>query len=633
MDTNGSSLTGDEITKSDTGQVTGRIVNALDALAPAFAPFAARWDAEADRRRQLRTPEHLKALMDAQRAHNSARATAATAKHQRQAARKASKNPLSTARRSARTADKAARGRRAEAKAALAQARRDYPQTLTRAAVKAHAVHAVPAAMATYAMSSAADWTTWPAAVSAGLIGLNAAALWLGRRSVTAALPEDGLSAEERQLMKRLDPAYWVAHAPERGLDGTITGTPEITGKGVVCEVRLDGRWDLPAFVKQAARVRALLGARTDTPMRITAGSQGDWARITLRTRSAVGTAPIPWTPTTVGIGLDVETGEPVTMPTNERMLFAGSSGSGKSTSLRPLMADVVRDELSALAMIDIKRVEAGLWRPRARVAVTYGQAEELAAELKAEMYDRLKVMETEGQDLWQATPQRPRIVLIVDEGTLLMSGPKGLKADVVELGLAGRAAEIVVWWCTQKPLMADTPAAGIPTQLAGQMDVRAALKLASATDCRTVFGDDATEKGWDAHLQPKPGYLMVRGTGRGPVSIKTWYMVKEDVKALPEREPWHRPGDPGGSGGAPAPLALVKVPAPTPAAEDEPVTNRARVLRAVRDGATTVSGVAKTTGINKGTVSGIVRGLVDAGELARAEDGTLIATAGEASA
>src|SRR5690606_27923115 len=70
-----------DTTKSATESITNR----LDALAPACSPFAARWDAEADRRAKLRTPENLKALLDAQKAHNSARVTAATAKSQRTA--------------------------------------------------------------------------------------------------------------------------------------------------------------------------------------------------------------------------------------------------------------------------------------------------------------------------------------------------------------------------------------------------------------------------------------------------------------------------------------------------------------------------------------------------------------------
>jgi S-DNA-T family DNA segregation ATPase FtsK/SpoIIIE len=81
---------------------------AFDSLAPVCVPFASRWDLEADRRDKLRTPEHLKALMAAQKEHNAARSTHATAKSQQLTARAASNNPFAAGRRAARVASKAA---------------------------------------------------------------------------------------------------------------------------------------------------------------------------------------------------------------------------------------------------------------------------------------------------------------------------------------------------------------------------------------------------------------------------------------------------------------------------------------------------------------------------------------------
>ncbi|TXJ73577.1 hypothetical protein E2C11_28995, partial [Streptomyces lavendulae] len=252
----------------------------LDVAAVLFAPLAARWDAEADRRMQLRTPENLKKLMTAQAAHTSARSTAATAKNQRAAARAASKNPLNGARRAAKTADKAARSTRRSAKTALTTAKADYPDTLTSVAVRAHAAHLVPAGVASWALSTPADWATWPASLSVTLVAVNSAALWLGRRNVSVKV-EDGVSAEERRLMERLDPSYWVQHASDEGLERTLTERPEVTAAGIVCGVRLDGKgrsWKWLAGETDA--VRRLLGMKTGTRMEITAGSHGDRATI-----------------------------------------------------------------------------------------------------------------------------------------------------------------------------------------------------------------------------------------------------------------------------------------------------------------------------------------------------------------
>jgi hypothetical protein len=249
------------------------ITNGLDALAPVAAPFAARWDAEADRRAKLRTPENLKTLLDAQRAHNAARSTAATARSQRTAARKGSVNPLSTARRAARTADKAARQHRDQARAELKAARQQYPATLKARAVQAHAVHAVPAGLASWLMSTAEHLTVWPVSVSAGLVAANIGALAIGRRQPRVQR-DDGLSAEERQLCERLDPSYWVAHAEERGLGGTVTTPPQIGTGGITCDVRLDGAWTVKTLTAKADSIRALLGARSALRMRITGGSR-----------------------------------------------------------------------------------------------------------------------------------------------------------------------------------------------------------------------------------------------------------------------------------------------------------------------------------------------------------------------
>lgn len=91
----------------------------------------------------------------------------------------------------------------------------------------------------------------------------------------------------------------------------------------------------------------------------------------------------------------------------------------------------------------------------------------------------------------------------------------------------------------------------------------------------------------------------------------------------------------------SPAPVPLVQVieepepvVVPAPRVEEpaaRPVTNRDRVLQAVRDGARTAKAVVDATGLNKGTVSREIKQLAAAGALNRAEDGTL--AAGEVSA
>lgn len=610
------------------------ITNSLDAAAPAFAPFAARWDAEADRRRQLRTPEHLKALMDAQRAHNSARSTSAQARNQRSAARRNAKNPLAAERRAARTADKAARQHKAQAKAALKTAKANYPATLAARAVQAHALHAVPGAGASVLMSTPQDWTLWPASVSAGLIVLNAGALWLGRRKVTVVV-DDGASAEERQLMERLDPSYWVQHAPDRGLGGTVTGVPVLGGAGITCPVRLDGQWDVAKLAGAESHIRALLGCRTALRLRVTAGDRGGWAVLTLGTRTAVDGASLLWTPDRQGIGLDTGTGEVVTLP-HGRKVIAGTSGAGKSVLLRTILAPYALDPLSAVIYLDAKGEESGLWRHCAREAIDPEDISEVVAEVVAEMLARRDLMREQQIATWRATEERPRLVVLVDEGADLMamdSKKVPILPGLEQIGRQGRSRLVDLLWCTQKPTVGE----GIPSQIIGNMSVRVVLQTAGQTETQQIMG-----KGWQNHHLPGPGLAYVRGTGRdmeqSPVAV---WDASDDrlVTGLPARRPWHREEAPARSAGAsaPAPLRLVKdEPAPEPAAAiPAQPTNRDRVAAAIGAGATTQADVALVTGINKGSVSKAVRSLVEDGTVVRAEDGSLslASVAGEVSA
>ncbi|MGP3984411.1 FtsK/SpoIIIE domain-containing protein [Streptomyces sp. KR80] len=597
---------------------------ALDALAPMCAPFAARWDREAERRTQLRTPENLKALMAAQREHNSARSTCAMAHNQRSAARKASNNPLSATRRAARTAHKAARQHHSQARTVLKAAQKNYPATLATRAVQAHAAHTMSSGLASWLMSEAGQTLTlWPASVSAGLIGLNAAGLWLGRRQPSVRL-DDGMTAEERRLASRLDPSFWVPNADARGLSGTVPTPAKLTPAGLVSHVRLDGRWTPKTFRAKADEIRALLGARTDLRMEITSGSHGDRATLTLRTRSAAdgidlsGWAPgAPW-------GVDTVTGEPVMVPLGRRMLVAGTSGSGKSWSTRALLAEGSQAEDHSLVLIDPKRVEAINWQHRARTAITPDEVLAVTDELVAEMHERLALI-PRGQDVIAISPERPRITVFVDEGAEVKSmakipGYERIMENLRTLARMARAAEIILIWATQKPTMDRD--GGIDPQISAQITYRAALALSTSGESRVVFGEDATEKGWHAHELPMPGVAMLRsGPKAKPNPISTRAFSPADVIALPDRPIWNRESSrPSGSR-----LHLVKEPTTPTAAAPAAETNRDRVLQAVHDGARTLRDITDRTGINKGTVSREIKALTAAGSLRKSDDGMLL--------
>ncbi|MFD9515604.1 FtsK/SpoIIIE domain-containing protein, partial [Streptomyces mirabilis] len=471
-------ITADRINKT-----TAAASQALDGAAPMCAPLAHRWDTEAERRAKLRTPENLKALIAAQRANTSARSTAATAASQRKAARAASSNPFNGGRRAARTADKAGRAHAKVARRDLKSARRNYPLTLNQLAVRAHAAHLIPAGITSYAMSSAEHWAMWPAGSSLSLIALNAALLAVGRRQVRVPLDDDA-TAEERRLLERLDPSYWVQHADERGLSGTVPAPTELTPAGLVTTVRLDGRWKPSAFKAKHEEIRAMLGARTALRMEISSGSHGDRATITLRTRSAAdGIDLTGWKPGDPW-GVDTVTGEPVMVPLGRRMLIAGTSGSGKSWSTRALLAEASEEPNHRLVVIDPKRVEGINWEHRARVAIYAEDVLGVTDELVAEMYERLEEI-PRGRDTIEISTRRPRITVFVDEGAEVISMARKKRAkggdgdpgdpdwsrimeNLSTLARMARAAEIILIWATQKPTM--DAKGGIDPQISAQI-------------------------------------------------------------------------------------------------------------------------------------------------------------------
>ncbi|MGQ4328811.1 ATP-binding protein [Streptomyces hayashii] len=592
--------------------------SALDSLAPVCVPFAVRWDLEADRRDKLRTPEHLKALMAAQKEHNAARSTSATAKSQQLTARAASNNPFAAGRRAARVASKAAARHERDTRAKLKAARVNYPSTLRARAIQAHAVHAVPTVITSVVMS-ASNLTLWPAATSAALIGANVAGLALGRRKLRVPVDES-VTVEERQLMERLDPSYWVEHAPDRGLSGTVTTPPAMEPGGIRCEIRLDGTWTVKTLADKADSVRALLGARTALRIRITSASRGGWAVLTLATRSAAAGVSSLWTPDRIpsdpmamSLGLDTETGDEVLIPFDERLLVSGASGTGKSWSFRPLMATAhLRGDL---LLIDGKGEEATVWEHACRVAVESDEITAGVDDAHAEMTRRKVDMKQRGISVWDGR----QLTVVVDEGQVilaLISKDKERLQRLIELSSLGRSRGVVLWWATQYPLT-DGGAPGVHKLIAPNLLTRFSLRVAGTTQAQVALDDCAH---YAPHQIPEGreyrghGYLK----GYGPRLLRTWTLDDAGVRKLP-KSIWTPDQSSGGQ--STRPLHLVKESA-TPSGA---LSNRDKVLAAVQAGARTAKDVADRTGLNKGTVSREIRALTADGAVHRTADGRLL--------
>ncbi|MEV6311471.1 MarR family transcriptional regulator [Streptomyces sp. NPDC051840] len=576
-----------------------------------YAATAARWSAdrwrkEADRRRTLRT-ERKPLVRDARRALATARAIDPDGV-----------TPL-----------------RHRAERELRTAKRRVPDPLWLFATKT-ATALGAAGYVWLPTVSVRAWVWTAVAVVAAVTALTVVAA-VRRRDTTSLTP----TAEERGLLKRLQPQHWKEHAEQRGLAGTLTGRPKLTEAGIVVAVRLDGTWTATKLRGAEDHVRSLLGARTSLRIQIKSGKQGGWAELILRTRSAADGDDLTWTPERRSLGIDTVTGEQVTVPLGERLLIAGRSGAGKSVASRPLLFDASEGETNALVIIDLKRVEGRLWDHRARVASTPHEVIDVTGELETEMLERLAIL-PKGQDTWTPTPNRPRITVVVDEGAEVMTaadkvpyeietgdGEKAKTRTVNRSALPalesiarmGRAACIDLWWMTQKPTIND----GIPKQISPQIGVSICLAVRTPAEARVVLGEDAQAKGWNADELPVPGVALIRDGKRKPDPVKVRYMDKSVVIALPDRTPWSRTATTPTAEVAGAPtLTLVKdIPAdPAPAVDGA----SARVLKAIEtaDQPVRQKDLVTLTGLSKGAVSKAVKALTADGTVTRAPDGTL---------
>lgn len=297
-----------------------------------------------------------------------------------------------------------------------------------------------------------------------------------------------------------------------------------------------------------------------------------------------------------------VDTGEEIPVPLGRRTLFAGTSGSGKSWSARPLMAEASEYTDHRLVIVDFKVIEARNWQHRARIAFDPDQLDQITEELVEEGEARLRLI-PRGRDTVEIGPGMPRITVFVDEGAELISNASKAAMDRLRtVARKYRASEIILDWCTQKPSLTGD-GHGLDSQISAQMTHRLSLTVATPTESRVVFGEDAGDKGWDAHELPMGGWALLRNveSQSTPERLKMRAMSPADVIALPDRPVWYRDGDRYWSGDDQY-MALVGAGGMSPA-------ERAIEYIAAHPKASQRE-VAAATGVSRDTVQRVLKGL-----------------------
>lgn len=269
-----------------------------------------------------------------------------------------------------------------------------------------------------------------------------------GRQIIAAPLPGGRVTAEDVDLARV---------ASGLGVDASRVRRGPLVPGVLVLEVLDVAPADLPVPAWPA------LGARTD------------W------------TQPMP-------LGVD-EVGEPVALPlAGRRVLVAGMSGSGKTRLIRTVALWAAGDPGVQLHVLDLKRSPSlACLRERATWwhagPATPGVVAHLR-ELVAEMHARYEA---------GVPASLPWVVVVIDEAQGLWR-ERGAADVVEELARMGREARIGLVIGSQTPSRDS-----IPTTIAGEADVRIALRLSSTWAPGLVLGE------WDRDCATlPPGHAWV---------------------------------------------------------------------------------------------------------------------------
>lgn len=350
------------------------------------------------------------------------------------------------------------------------------------------------------------------------------------RAATASATPEfQGVSPVERAMRQ----AVWDAFQVD-----LITCDVRDTRTGWVCTVGLPA-----ALSRNAARSgwdKVSTALRQDGRFIVADGRLSNELDVKFLDRTKVDTRPLVWTPEFMhtepqayaSLGVNTETGDPVAVRFDERLLICGASGTGKSWSTRPLLAHAHLN--GDLVLLDGKGEEGNVWDGVCRVGNEPDEITHLVRAVHAEMGRRKMVLKEQGQSVWTGR----QLTVFVDEGQVILSllkDDKALMQMLRELASLGRSRGIVLWWATQKPTMSGT-APGLDSQMAGNMLQRFSLRVASEQEARTALDDCAH---YGPHLIPDERQMRGNGylKGYGNALIRTWTMDDDAVRALPASE------------------------------------------------------------------------------------------------
>jgi len=188
--------------------------------------------------------------------------------------------------------------------------------------------------------------------------------------------------------------------------------------------------------------------------------------------------------------------------------LIGGVSGSGKSGGLNVLMGNLAACADVVIWAIDLKRgVELQPWAPCIdRLATTPAEARALLADAVRVLEARAGQLAATGARVWEPTPARPALMIIVDEYAELADDAPDATAHADSIARRGRAVAVTLTAATQRP----TQKAMGHGALRSQMDVRVCFRVRERKDVDLILGQGMLTAGWNAHALNAPGKFLI---------------------------------------------------------------------------------------------------------------------------
>lgn len=308
--------------------------------------------------------------------------------------------------------------------------------------------------------------------------------------------------------------------------------------------------------------------------------------------------------------------GRPVRIPiTTLSTIIAGLPGAGKSSLLRVVAAEASFEPDIALVTIDPKRVELGLWRPRAAIHAT-DPADVLTTlgQVVALIDHRTRWMEAQQVEAWPTSPTHPAVLIVVDELAELTHSGESKADDARAVMLRrvlslGRACDVAVIAATQRP-SADV----VPTYLRSLFATGVGFRLRSVEDAKMALPGVTSD-------MPGPHQLPAGDSHRG----RCYVQVEDELDPVEARIAWCDPAHARALAISNAHLAPVldldQFRAPTTGAPETAYARAgtdvdALLLGLLEGGATTHQAVADAAGITVDAARKRLQRLADAGRV-----------------